>query len=347
MYTPQFTITNEINKKLIEIEKLKQNIDTAHILPQQIVSLRYRATVEDTHSSTTIEGNTLNKNQVEDVISGKLTSKNYAVIEVANYKKALDWINKEGKKIEKISVKEILKLHYFVAKDLLPKSKVGQFRQGPVYIVDIENNKEIIRYEGPSANKINLYLEDLLNWLEKKDEIHPIIKAAIFHYEFVSIHPFSDGNGRVTRLLVKLLLLHLGYSFKESLSLDHFYLENRLKYYEELNQALNYQDQRKADLTSWLNFFITGFLSSVEKLANQVAVLSVVKKNIQLNFSEDDIAIIDYLKNFGSITSNDVIDMLGINERTTQRKLKKLLDNKIIVRKGAARNITYELADEK
>lgn len=344
MYNPKFAITSDVNNALIEIEKLKQKIDIAKILPQQIIRLRHRATVDDVHSSTTIEGNPLSKDQVEQVFSGKLNSKDYSIIEVANYKKALDWISKNYKETKIITEKEVLQLHDFVARDLLPKSKVGKFRAGPVYVIDIENNREVIRYEGPAANKLSRYLEDLFEWLVKEKKLHPIIKAAILHYEFVSIHPFSDGNGRVTRLLVKLFLYQGGYDFRGGLSLDTFYLENRLRYYEELNQGLNYADQRKADLTNWLNFFVTGFFASVEKLASQVTVLSVVKNDSNLNFSENDIAIIDYIKNFGSVSSSNITDMLGINERTAQRRLKRLVEDKIIIQTGAARNIRYELS---
>ncbi|NCN87598.1 MAG: Fic family protein [Candidatus Pacebacteria bacterium] len=351
MYIPQFIITSEINNALIEIEKLKQKIDSAKILPQQVVRLRYRATVDDVHSSTSIEGNQLNKKEVEQVMSGKLDSQEYAVIEVANYKKAFDWVskNKDSKSPmdSKISIDQVLYLHNLVAQNLLPELKVGKFRKGPIYIVDIENGKEIIRYEGPAADEINLYLKDLFKWLSKKDKLNPIIKAAILHYEFVSIHPFSDGNGRVTRLLVKLFLNSVGYDFRGGLSLDNFYLENRLRYYEELNQSLDYQGQRKADLTDWINFFVTGFLVSVEKLAHQITILSVIDSDVKLDFSEDDVAILDYMRNFGSISSRDIVDMLGISERTAQRRLKRLVENNIITQKGAARNIKYELVVKK
>jgi len=305
--------------------------------------MRHRATVDATYNSTTIEGNPLNRNQVEQVLSGKLTTQEYAVIEVVNYKKALDWINKDYKKNEKLSTKQVLYLHELVAHNLLPEKKVGKIRTGPIYIVDIEDKKEIIRYEGPEFDKVSTLLDELFDWLDSEQKLHPIIKAAILHYEFVSIHPFSDGNGRVTRLLAKLFLDITGYDFKGGLTLDSYYLENRLRYYEKLNQALDYQNQRKADLTDWIHFFVKGFLVNVEKLANEVVVLSAVNQNIKIDFTQEDIAILDYITNFGSISSGEVVEMLDINERTAQRRIKKLVENKVLKKKGEARNIRYEL----
>ena len=171
MYHPQFTITSDINNALIEIEQLKQKIELAKILPQQIIRLRHRATVEDAHSSTTIEGNTLNKKQVEDVFSGKLNSAEYVVIEVANYKKALDLVNKHYQPGEQLSTHEALQLHSLVAKDLLPTAKVGKFRPGPIFVADIINGREIIRYEGPPANKLKSYLNDLFSWLKQEKKL--------------------------------------------------------------------------------------------------------------------------------------------------------------------------------
>jgi len=116
-----------------------------------------------------------------------------------------------------------------------------------------------------------------------------------------------------------------------------------LKYYEELNQALGYPAQRKADLTDWIHFFVEGFLVNVEKLANEVLVLASVDQNIKIDFTQEDITILDYITSFGSVSSSEVVEMLNINERTAQRRIKRLVENKVLKRKGEARNIRYEL----
>jgi len=343
MYKPKFSLTSDINNLLIQIEKLKFQIDVARVLPQQIVRLRYRATVDSVYNSTTIEGNTLNKKQVEQVIKGKLTTKEYAVIEVINYKKALDWIIKNSNKGEVLTKKDSFSLHKLVTSDLLPVKKVGVVRRNPVFVVDIESDKEIVRYEAPDFKKVSKLLDELFTWLDNEKKLHPIIKTAILHYEFVSIHPFSDGNGRVTRLLSKLFLDSIGYDFHGALTLDSYYFENQLRYYEELNRGLDYTSQTTADLTTWIHFFVEGFLVNVEKLANEVLVLSVVDKEVRIKFSKDDIVIIDYISNFGSISSNEVVEILNINERTAQRRLKRLVENKVLRKIGEARSVRYKL----
>src|SRR3989442_11626982 len=93
MYTPHFTIIPEISNWIAQIEGIKQKLERSHILPEQEIALRYRAAVESTHSSTSIEGNPLNEKQVAAALAGKMNSWEKKVIEVVNYKKAWDWTN--------------------------------------------------------------------------------------------------------------------------------------------------------------------------------------------------------------------------------------------------------------
>lgn len=344
MYNPQFIITPEINNYIAKIEAIRQKVKDTKILPEQEIALRFRATIEAVYSSTTIEGNPLNKNQVARALANKLNSWERAVIEVQNYKKALDWITKRFKSKKDISLKDILRLHTFVGDQLLPKHKVGQLRLGPVYVVDIIKKQEIVKYTGPKALQLPKLLNDLLFWLKKaKLKLHPILIAGILHYEFVSIHPFSDGNGRVTRLLVKLFLDLMGYDFREVLVLDKYYLENRLLYYASLNQAKEYEQQRKADLTDWLEFFTKGFYEVAKDLEKEISLVSVSNNKNVIRLSNEEIQILDFTKQFGQITARDVRDIIQVLERTAQRRLKILVNKGLLIKKGQGKNIFYIL----
>lgn len=348
MYKPQFRITPEINNDIAKIEAIRQKVKDSRILPEQEIVLRFRAAIEAVHSSTTIEGNPLNKNQVAKALAGKMSSWKRAVIEVQNYKKALDWLAKRAKKKKEINVQDILKLHSFVADGLLQDSKVGKIRLGPIYIVDIFNKKEIIRYTGPEASKLTILLKDLLFWLKKaKRELHPALIAGILHYEFVSIHPFSDGNGRVTRLLVKLFLDLQDYDFRGVLVLDKYYSENRFAYYDSLNQAKKYEKQRKADLTDWLAFFIKGFYEVAKDLEKEISIVSVSNNIEIIRLSNEEIQLLDFVKQFGQISTSDVLEILQLSERTAQRRLKTLIGKGLLVKHGQGKNIFYKLKKDK
>lgn len=344
VYNPRFIITPEIINSIAKIEAIRQKVKDSKILPEQEIALRFRATVDAVHSSTTIEGNPLNKNQVIQALRGKLNSWEKAVIEVRNYKKALDWIVKRiiGKK--EINLTDVLKLHRCVANNLLPKQKIGRLRTGPVYIVDIIGKKEIVKYIGPQARSLLNLLHDLFDWLrENKTKLHPILAAGILHYEFVSIHPFSDGNGRVTRLLVKLFLDLTGYDFRGALVLDKYYLANRMNYYRCLHNAANYKRQRKADLTSWLSFFTRGFWEVCKDLEKEISVARVSNNKTVIRLSNEEIQILDFAKQFGQITAHDMEDIIKGSERTIQRRLKALIGKKLLVKKGQGKNIYYIL----
>jgi len=344
MYKPQFTISSKTVNLIAKIETIREKVKTSKILPEQEIALRFRAAIEAIHSSTTIEGNPLNKKQVVNALAGKMNSWEKAVIEVQNYKKALDWVAKRLKKKENLNLQDVLKLHFFVSDQLLPVHKVGQIRSGPVYIVDIINKKELVRYTGPGAKIVTSLLNDLLLWVKTvKSKLHPILTAAILHYEFVSIHPFSDGNGRVTRLLVKLFLDLMSYDFRGALVLDKYYLENRLVYYDNLNQAKRYKEQTRTDLTNWLDFFVNGFYEIAKDLEKEISVVSISDERDIVRLSNDEIKILDFAKQFGQININDALEVLQTSARTTQRRFRGLIDKKLLIKHGMGKKIFYKL----
>jgi len=237
------------------------------IIPELAVELRFRATVESVHSSTSIEGNPLNQQEVQKVLEGAIISApDYAIQEVLNYKNALQWLNQRNEAQASIHSNDILKLHSIVMLDLLPSKKVGIYRPGNVYIVDEVYNqsgtgkKEVVQYVGPPASALKNLVSSFIKWVEiqKKAKIlYPVLLARLAHYFFVSIHPFSDGNGRTTRLLTHQFLKSSSYDFDDCLSLDSYYLLNRENYYMALSRGKTFEDRMFADLTPFIEFFVS------------------------------------------------------------------------------------------
>lgn len=345
MYTPKFTITSVINNQIAKIESINKKISSAKILPAQEIALRYKAAIESVHSSTSIEGNPLNPKQVKNALEGKMNTWEKRVVEVTNYKNAWDWIEKRGKIKTAITVKDIFHIHSLVMKDLLPLNKLGRIRPSSIYIVDIVKEQDVVRYKGPSQKKVAELLENLLSWINLNFRaIHPVLLAGIVHYEFVSIHPFSDGNGRATRLLVKLLLNLLNYSFRGSLALDTYYLQNIEKYYMSLNQANKYNLQTKSDLTPWLTYFTQGFYEVAKDLDRKISLIHLSKNEDVFRLNENEIEILDYVHQFGEINLQDATSVLRIPTRTIQRLLLKLVKKEILSKVGRGKNTNYNLS---
>jgi Fic family protein len=241
-------------------------------------------------------------------------------------------------------MKDIFHIHSLVMKDILPINKTGQIRPGPIYIVDIDKKREVVRYVGPSQRLVSKLLKNLLDWLNLNIKLlHPVLIAGIVHYEFVSIHPFSDGNGRVTRLLVKLLLDSLGYDFRGSLVLDTYYLQNTLRYYASLNQAGKYLQQTKSDLTPWITYFVQGFMDVVKDLNRKISLINSSKRTEVLRLTENEIEILDYVNQFGAINLQDAKIILRIPNRSIQRLLHSLVKKGLLVKIDQGKNTRYNM----
>jgi len=346
MYNPIYAITNEMLNEISEIEAIRSRIAHSVILPEREIEMRYRATVEATHSSTSIEGNPLNIKQVAKVLfdaSGNpVTRHRYAELEVRNYKKALDFVEKRKSAKESIQLADILSIHKTVMNGLLPEEKIGKLRVNPIYIADQNDNTV---YNGPAAKTLNTEITELLEWLDGTAKtVHPVIAAGILHFHFVSIHPFSDGNGRTTRLLTTLYLGLRNYDFRDSLVLDSYYSSDKGEYYDALSLANNYAGRKKSNLNPWLTYFIAGFLSSAKVLLAEVLLLSnAVKDPGEIKrIGKEEADLLGYVRQFGSISLAEAMDILPeVSRRTLQRRLKALVDDGYLKLTGSTSDARY------
>ena len=349
MYRPIFTITDEILTRIAQIEGLRGAANNYKILPEREAFVRRRATIEATHSSTSIEGNPLNYKQVEKTLSSrsKLNKTQYAEIEVKNYQKTLQWISRRSRNSEKLTLQDILAIHSLITSRLLDKTRSGKLRRYPVYI---ENQDGEIVYDGPEAKIVEKELIELLDWLNSDDnQTHPIIIAGILHYMLVSIHPFADGNGRTARATVSLYLSLTDYDFHESLVLDSYYAVDRRAYYDALSasQKKNYHNAKNADLTPWLDYFTEGFLSSAEVLSVELQTLAAVHSSITpKKIPREESDILSYVAQFGSVDLSEAMEILPeASKRTVQRKLKELVTDGYLEMSGNGPSTKYILKE--
>lgn len=351
MFEPQYNITSTILSRIAEIAEIKAAVERSRVLPLNEAHLRRQAILRMAHTSTSIEGNKLAQFEVGKVLEGKtVRASQKDILEVENYYKALKMLEELAKSKSKVTLGEILKLHHKVINGLTEKEKTGKFRPSDVYVLDdLGDGRELVRFKAPPAKSVNKLTRDLVEWLKssKKQNIHPIIKAGILHLQFVTIHPFTDGNGRVARLLTQLQLYRDNWDFRKILVLEDYYNRDRMSYYNAENRAQGKNYSPDMDFTMWLEYFTTGFLIEARKVLEQIQSIGfgkVSKKSEQIFLDRDEIQIMDFLSTTGRITSLDVVDILKVAKRTAQLKLKTLSDKDLLKLNGKGPSSYYTLA---
>ena len=344
-YQPVFKVSDRVRRHLQDIERLRSTITSGHILPSVEASVRHRASVESVHSSTSIEGNPLDINQVRAIISSDriLTKQEYAEIEVYNYKQALDYIDRR-RSGEDIALDDILKLHQIITDRLLDSTRSGKIRRRPVYIEDEQHQ---IIYTAVDAPRVKNELIDLLSWIKDNQFVlHPIIIGAIIHFHLAAIHPFSDGNGRTARAATALYLALAHYDNDGTLALDTYYASDRPSYYAILRRlnGENYASSQQADLTPWLEYFAEGYLTSLRVLDAEIRLLSLATLTDKPALDRNDQDIISYVAKFGSLNISEAESILPeLSRRTIQHRLKRLVDQGYLDLVGATHEAKYVL----
>lgn len=348
MFTPKYSISPDVLSAISEISEIKVIVQRSRVLPLNELQLKREAMIRMVHTSTSIEGNPLEEYQVDKVLSGmSVSADDKSIIEVKNYQTALKEVEKLADSGKKLNEEIILKLHEITMRSLLTPEKTGRYRPGPIYIVDdLGNGKEKLRYQGPLAKDLKPLIKQLLDWLDKaeKENLHPLLKAGIFHTQFVHIHPFSDGNGRITRLLTNLILYKDKWDFRKVIVLEEFYNKNRQDYYNALAYGWEEQFKEGADLTDWIEYFMAGFLIESRKVAQKINSIGLNKshdKSSTIYLDPVEVKIMDYLATSQQLRSDDVMKLLKVSKRTSQLKLKGLVDKKLIKPQGKGPSTFY------
>jgi len=209
----------------------------------------------------------------------------------------------------------------------------------------------------PEAKDVDSLIKTLVVWLNQEKDTHPVIKACVAHYQFVTIHPFMDGNGRTARALATYTLYHANYDLKQFISLEEFYSQDRSKYYQELQncQGRNYYDRPNADITSWLEYFIYGVAIVFEEIknkaveANQESRARIPYQNISLleNIGQRERKLLKFFKKEAQLRTNDVSKLFRIKDRSARDLIKKWLDMDLLERKGTGdKNAYYVLTPQ-
>jgi len=345
VFKPRFRYTNKIVRLLTRISAAREVILNSPLIPRWEVALRREAIIRSVHSSTSIEGNRLSLEQVSDLAQGRevlATRKDRQ--EVLNYLNVLENIGKliKGNSIHE---KDILNIHRMLTKDTLDNpGDSGVYRER--YVVVANGLTGEVFFRPPKNEDVPRLTRDLVKWInsEGAKELDPIMAAGIFHYEFVRIHPFVDGNGRAARVLATLILYLRGFDTKQFFCLDDYYDSDRQSYYG----ALQGVDQRTLDLTNWLEYFVEGVNVSIEEVKKRVTKLSSERlrraREGQIALTERQMQIVEFVNQNGRITIGDISRMFKITRQAALKEVSKLLGLDVVKLRGKGRGAHYVLA---
>lgn len=354
IWKPSYTISTNIARALMEIEAAKAVVETTPLSPAVEAELRHKARVRSTHYSTRIEGNRLTLKEAEQVIAGKKThfhGRERDVKEVRNYWDAFlkveDWADK---KVE-LSEDLIKRLHALVEKG--KRAKPTPYRDGQNVIRDSASG--VIVYMPPEAKDVTSLMAEMVRWVHQaqKDHIPVAIIAALAHYQFVTIHPYYDGNGRTARLLTTFILQRDGYGLHGFFSMEEHHARDLTRYYKSLAVGKHhnyYMGRAEVDLTSWVAYFVS-LLAKVFTQAKDEA-LTLAKKGVpaepeklrQLDHRARMVLALFAKKE--RITAQDAAQVLGLSTRMARFLMKEWVEaGWLVVEDTANRSRAYSLSE--
>jgi len=342
-----FTPDNEILKMIAEIDEFKGKWTFLKtVSPERLTGLKKVATIESIASSTRIEGSELSDEEVYKLLSNidKKSFKNRDEQEVAGYAEVMDIIFLSFNELN-ITENYIKQLHSILLKySSKDKRHRGEYKK-------INNSVEAFSGEGKSIGVIfktaspfdtPYRMEDLVNWLKKaltEKEFHPLIIITMFVVEFLEIHPFQDGNGRLSRILTTLLLLKLNYIYVPYSSIESIIEENKDSYYSTLRRTQKTFQEDKIDYYPWVRFFLGVLIKQKNNLEMKIHDISKVRFKDLPSLS---VNILEVIKNKQKIKISDIVNYTQGNRNTVKLHIKNLLEKGYIKSFGQGKGTWYE-----
>lgn len=296
-YEPPFFITNVMLTLVASImEKIGTLDDYSNL--EKMPILRKNNRIQSIHSSLAIEDNSLSFKEVKDVIDGKLViGPDREIQEVKNAYNSYLMINK----VDPYNTFDLLQVHGVMTYNIINDS--GKFRKAGEGVFD--GDKCI--FVAPPAHSVPSLIKDLLLWSKvNKNIIHPLILSSVFHYEFLFIHPFSDGNGRISRLWQNILLTNYKGIF------EYLPIESRIKKYQKEYYKVIDESNKCGDANSFIEFM----LRMIDEVLNELVNNTKVSKN---NFNRYIFDLLDIMDYDIPLSSLEIMNRLHIKSKETLR----------------------------
>lgn len=323
-FDPSYVITPKIMNCLLRIESVKQKVLHLPLNPTVLVSLRETARLYTTHYSTMIEGNRLDADQINEVLhlEGHFPGRERDEHEVKGYYAALMHVEQWAAQEKKITESMIQLIHGYVMAQGKTKVKPTPYRDGQNVIKDGRTKKII--YMPPEAKDVKSLMRSMVAWVNSSATLPCPIVAGIAHYQFATIHPYYDGNGRTARLLTTLILHEGGYDLKGLYSLEEYYAKNLGAYYDAISVGEShnyYMGRAEADITKWIEYFVDGMAHSFESVlaymqdAGTQGLPDVSARLRKLDPKQRK--VMELFEQFDYVTSRQIGELFGFKSRTS------------------------------
>lgn len=315
--------------------------------PERLLGLRKVATIESIGSSNRIEGNRLSNQEVEKLLS-RIDMESFATRdeqEVAGYARLMEELY-DNYEIFPLSENYIKQFHQI----LLSWSGKDERHRG-----EYKNISNSVMAYGPSGEELGVVFETtspfdtpeemryLVQWTNQalqEDLLHPLLIIGIFLVHFLAIHPFQDGNGRLSRALNALLLLKAGYSYIPYTSLETIIEQSKNAYYRSLNQTQTSFKDATPNYTPWLTFFLRSLLKQKQRLEQKISTEAVS------GLTANELNIMELFNNQPQWSLKEIAQSTNININTVKKCLKSLVEKHLLVLHGKGRNSCYRLPTE-
>jgi Fic family protein len=339
----------DLMKKLSVIDSFKGTWETIELKnSKHLKELRKIATIESIGSSTRIEGATLTNEEVEKLLKSvkitKLTTREQQ--EVVGYYDTLKIILDNYEDID-LSERYVHQLHGMLlkhsGKDQSHKGKYKKLSNQVVANYPDGTQRTIFRTTEPGLTAKEM--EELLIWVNErieKTDMHPVMVTAAFVYEFLSIHPYQDGNGRLSRLLTTLLLMKQGYEFTQYVSFEHIIEERKEDYYRALMDGQKNRYKETELIDKWMLFFLDCLVTLIKRLEVKYEIYSKLKKEL----NERQSAILEFIKKEQKVRMSELENVFDTFSRNTLKKdVAYLVSEGLLLKTGERSGTRYHYPD--
>lgn len=338
-YSPRFQITPLLLESIAAAAEMRAWIAQAVVDVPWLPALQGETAARLAHSSTAIEGNPLTLFQVEAIARGEaIDAAEKAKQEVLNYLAAMRWIWTR-KADEIVSEKELLYLHRLLTQKTLLAEQIGRYKTRANRVIDAEGHTI---YTPPPPEQARSRTQQMLAWINSKDSrrLHPVLAGGIAHHWLVSIHPFTDGNGRLGRALEAWLFCSRGFDTNHIFALAEYYERDRQTYYDKIQQARDLD----GDLTYWLEYVAQGVLETLRSTQKRILSLQITTTAPRLVLTKRQEDVLRLLRDHGRMKSPDIERALGLTRARINQIMKPLVGSGLVAKEGQTRATTYQLA---
>jgi Fic family protein len=347
LHTESLHITPEVLNLIARIDEFKGAWRALGTLaPDRLSALRRVATIESIGSSTRIEGSKLSDRDVEKLLSN-LAIQSFETRdeqEVAGYAAVMDLVFSAWRDIP-FNENHVRQLHQILLRHSEKDARHrGQYKTNSNSVAAFDENgvQLAIVFETASPFDTPRLMTELVVWVNDerdKARLHPLLIIAIFVVVFLEIHPFQDGNGRLSRVLTALLLIQAGYAYVPYSSLESVIELNKEAYYLALRQTQGSIRTDAPNWQPWLVFFLRTLAEQVRRLEKKVE-----RERIVLAALPDlSLQIVEFAKEHGRITIGDAIKLTGVSRNTLKQHFRKLAELGHLKQQGSGRGVWYEL----